>query len=203
MRLPYMRALCRGHTLIAKGSGHIAGILYACHMSISHLNEVLASPEMLESLKRRFSSKVKAGKPNECWPWIAKATAKYGYGRMTAGRGRYLRAHQVAWALENGPIPEGSVVLHSCDNPACCNPRHMSIGTQAENMAEARDRKRAASPPRHSGETHPMAKLSDSAVAEIRRGGTTLEQAASQFGVSVKTIWRIRNKLQRKQNENL
>ena len=175
-------------------------IRYALRMSISHLNEVLASPEMLESLRRRFNGKVKAGGPDECWPWLAKATANYGYGRMTAGRGRYLRSHQVAWALENGPIPEGASVLHSCDNPACCNPRHLSIGTQAENTADAKAKGRSSPPPRHVGQSHPGAKLSDADADEIRRGGSTLEQAAARFGVSVKTIWRIRKGLQRNEN---
>ncbi len=173
-------------------------IQYGSDMSILHLNEVLASPEMLASLRSRFASKVKVGGPDECWLWLAKATANYGYGRMTAGRGRYLRSHQVAWALANGPIADGLVVLHSCDNPACCNPRHLTVGTQSDNMADARGKNRAARPPKHAGESHPGAKLRDEDVAEIRRGGSTLDQAAAQFCVSTKTIWRIRNGLQRK-----
>lgn len=173
-------------------------IPYGCAMSISHLNEVIASPSMLASLRRRFASKISQGDADKCWPWSAKATARYGYGRMTAGRGRYLRAHQVAWALKHGPIPEGAHVLHACDNPKCCNPAHLALGTHAENMADARSKGRAAPPPKHEGESHPGAKLTNDEVDEIRQGGSTIEGAAKRFGVSTKTIWRIRNGLQRK-----
>lgn len=161
-------------------------------MSIKHLNEVLSSPEMRESLKHRFSSKVKAGEPDECWPWIAKATAHYGYGRMTAGRSRYLRSHQVAWALENGNIPEGAVIRHTCDYTACCNPKHLVLGTQAENVADATSRGRSSKPPRMIGSGHPRSKLDDEKVAEIRRSSKTLNALAAEFGVSAKSIWRIR-----------
>lgn len=161
-------------------------------MSIKHLNEVLSSPEMRESLVRRFNSKVKAGDPDECWPWIAKALAKYGYGRMTAGRGRYLRSHQVAWGLSNGMIPDGVVVRHSCDNPACCNPRHLEIGTQAQNIADTIARNRSSKPPYIAGEAHPRSKLNDEKVAAIRSSKKTLEALAAEYGVSTKSIWRVR-----------
>lgn len=161
-------------------------------MSIEHLNEVLLDPEMTESLKRRFAAKVKVEEDSECWPWVAKAVARYGYGRMTAGRGRYLRAHQVAWALKNGPIPDGAVIRHTCDNPACCNPSHLKIGTQAENIGDAVRRGRNSPPPHRTGEAHPSAKLTARQVEEIRASQETLEMAAARYGVSSKTIWRIR-----------
>ena len=169
-----------------------SGIRYDFRMSIEHLNEVLASTEMLASLERRFHSKVKAGEPNECWPWIAKATANYGYGRMTAGRGRYLRSHQVAWALQNGPIPDGAIIRHKCDNPSCCNPSHLELGSQADNITDAMGRGRFVRPPRYVGAKHPRAKLDDAKVREIRASKETLNALAERLGVSVKTIWRIR-----------
>lgn len=165
-------------------------------MSISHLNEVLSNPETLASLKMRFAKKVRVGGEGECWPWVAKAVASYGYGRMTAGRGRYLRAHQIAWALENGPIPEGSVVRHSCDNPWCCNPAHLSIGSIADNCSDATTRNRASAPPRMPGAKHPRAKLTEASVQEIRSSAETLDALARRFGVSVKSVWRIRKGLQ-------
>jgi hypothetical protein len=58
-----------------------------------------------------------------------------GYGTIRLSR-RDVGAHRVAWTLTNGPIPAGLVVCHRCDNPPCCNPEHMFIGTQRDNLAD-------------------------------------------------------------------
>lgn len=75
----------------------------------------------------------------ECWPWQA-STAK-GYGQFKV-RGELRRAHQVAYEIARGPVPDGMQVLHSCDNPLCVNPKHLSAGTHQDNMIEKRDRGR-------------------------------------------------------------
>lgn len=75
-----------------------------------------------------------------CWPWTA-STAK-GYGQIKIA-GRPLRAHRVDHEIANGPLAPGEHVLHSCDNPLCCNPAHLRAGTHAENMAEKVSRGRA------------------------------------------------------------
>lgn len=58
-----------------------------------------------------------------------------GYGRINIG-GKTKMSHRVAWELTNGPIPDGMLVLHSCDNPPCCNIEHLWLGTQKENMSD-------------------------------------------------------------------
>ena len=59
-----------------------------------------------------------------------------GYGRLTVGGQKYL-AHRLIWEQEHGAIPEGLVVMHSCDVPSCINIEHLSIGTHTDNMRDA------------------------------------------------------------------
>jgi hypothetical protein len=100
-----------------------------------------------ESFQDRFWRNVKRppvedSKP--CWEWQA-STRKGSYGQIWSdpdpetGEKTLLSAHRVAWEILNGPVPEGMVLLHSCDNPKCCNPHHLTASTQAANM---RDMKR-------------------------------------------------------------
>lgn len=156
------------------------------------LNDIVLSPAARAALELRYWPKVAKGGDDECWNWIAKAKHPYGYGRMTAGRRINLKAHQVGWALQNGPIPDGKSILHSCDNPSCCNPRHLFLGTQLDNMGDAKAKGRVSKPPVHSGETHHNSKLSDGQIAAIRLDGRSAPRVASTYGVSTKTVYRIR-----------
>lgn len=98
------------------------------------------------SLADRFWDKVVVGM--ECWGW-AGATATRGYGKMTSGgwHGKTRTAHRVSWELHYGPILDGLQVLHLCDNPACANPAHLTLGTQLDNMRDMHRKGRAAKRP--------------------------------------------------------
>ena len=73
-------------------------------------------------------------------------------------------AHRISWALENGPVPEGMMVLHSCDNPGCVNPAHLFLGTHFDNMRDMVAKKRQAR-----GESVYRSKLTAEDVREIRQ----------------------------------
>lgn len=94
----------------------------------------------------RFWSKVdKSGGKTACWPWRGVINSN-GYGYFRIGR-RVVRAHRVAYALVFGDIEEGFDILHACDNRPCCNPDHLSEGTQSENNRQAYARGRRLKKP--------------------------------------------------------
>ena len=124
----------------------------------------------------------------ECWVWLGKRDRK-GYGRIRRNW-RDLLAHRYAYELSVGPIPEGLLVLHICDNPPCVNPDHLFAGTAADNTRDMIAKGRARHPV---GEAHQFALLTEAIVREIRthrgryqRGELTA--LAQRLGVAPETI---------------
>lgn len=88
-----------------------------------------------QPIAERFWPKVdKRGGDDACWPWLG-GRFESGYGQFSQ-RPRNLRAHRVAYELTHGQIPDNLMVLHECDNPPCCNPKHLFLGTNDDNMAD-------------------------------------------------------------------
>lgn len=101
-------------------------------------------PKLTEKDIERFWSKVrKSDDPKACWEWTAGAV-KAGYGIFWGG-GLMLYAHRVALHLSQGNIPSDLLSLHHCDNPGCCNPAHLYVGTTSDNAIDRHKRGRARS----------------------------------------------------------
>lgn len=141
------------------------------------------------ALIERFASKVDMGaQPSDCWRWRGSSMVT-GYGILTyrkaVGR-QYLLAHRVSYELFRGAIPGGLMVRHACDNKRCVNPRHLLVGTAADNQRDRWERGRP-----NIGELHGMHRLTDQAVREIRaakRRGVRSVDLAREYGVSLVTI---------------
>jgi hypothetical protein len=131
-----------------------------------------------------FWERVDRRSSDECWEWKGHRIPT-GYGQITQ-RGRRTSTHRRAWELARGPIPEGLCVLHRCDNPPCCNPAHLWLGTQADNSAD-RDRKGRAAV----GEGNGKSRLTRDDVLAIHllvSYGLSWSKAARSFGVSKGTV---------------
>src|SRR6185503_17639450 len=94
------------------------------------------------SISERFWSGVMIRSKNECWPW-SRSCHRKGYGQFAIGR-KKIETHRVAWILSNGKIEGELCVLHKCDNPPCCNPSHLFLGTLADNNKDMMEKGRQA-----------------------------------------------------------
>ena len=134
-----------------------------------------------------FWSKVQIGEPHECWDWTASQTPK-GYGQLWVGK-KLLHTHRLAWEVAVGPIPDDLCVCHHCDNPSCCNPAHLFLGTSAENRADCVAKRRQAR-----GVKQHDAKLTATNVHEIRtllNDGVPQRTIAHNYHVTQATISNI------------
>jgi hypothetical protein len=89
--------------------------------------------------EERFFSNILVKGSEDCWNWTAHTCG--GYGRLRI-EGKMVLAHRYSWSLVNGPIPEGMMILHKCDNTLCCNPAHLYCGTNTDNMRDSWKRNR-------------------------------------------------------------
>jgi len=137
------------------------------------------------TMAERFNDFFSPGDPDACWIWGGPVD-RDGYGIITDDAGRQVRAHRVAYEMQHGQIEAGKYVLHSCDNPPCCNPKHLRDGTNSDNVADKVARGRQAK-----GEGIGRNLLSADEVRRIRSlygTGPTQQQLAEMFNVSVSTI---------------
>ena len=135
--------------------------------------------------KPDFWSFVEIRSTNECWPWL-RLLNKWGYGRYRMGKFQAM-AHRVAYQLQTGKNIDGFVAMHTCDNPSCCNPNHLVIGTHADNQADKFKKNRQAK-----GEKNGQSLLKNEQVIEARNKYipriVTYKMLANEYGVTKDTM---------------
>jgi hypothetical protein len=127
--------------------------------------------------------------PDDCWEWRG-CKGGGGYGQFGLN-GKSHGAHRVVYRVYYGVDPGELDVCHTCDNPGCCNPEHLFLGTHTDNM---RDCVKKGRNPKTRGARHHKAKLTDENVCEIRASNETGVALATKFGVSFPAISYHRNK---------
>lgn len=134
-----------------------------------------------------FWARVRRAGANECWLWLGSRI--HGYGNLKY-QGNAWVAHRLAWTISNGQIPSDLCVLHRCDNPPCCNPKHLFLGTRLDNN---RDRMLKGRGGDLKGTKQGNAKLTDEAVRFIRKNKKLSgPELARRFGVQRAAINKVR-----------
>lgn len=87
-----------------------------------------------KSIERFWAKVDQSGGRYACWPWTGSKKEK-GYGQSYF-MGTVMRSHRIAYELAIGPVPDGLMLCHFCDNPACCNPWHLAPGTAKDNTRD-------------------------------------------------------------------
>jgi hypothetical protein len=132
-------------------------------------------------LKERIFNRTIPDSKTGCWLWTACLDSK-GYGHL-GHNGHDLAAHRVAYEEFVGPIPQNLCVLHKCDTPRCCNPAHLFLGTQDDNMKDAARKCRKGN------------KLCASQVVEILSDTRVHQVIANDYGVSGVLISAIKRRV--------
>lgn len=131
--------------------------------------------------------------PDGCWEWVGAKNSD-GYGRFGINDKLY-QTHRVSYALFVGMIPDGMEVCHRCDNPACCNPAHLFLGTHKDNMTDRNNKNRQSHSTKMRGENQGRHKLTEQHIYKIRElieQGYKNVEIAKMFGVKPNTISNVK-----------
>ncbi len=150
----------------------------------------------------------KIEKRGDCWIWTA-STRNKGYGAFSwtdieSGRLIQERAHRISYRLFTGQIPNNLFVLHTCDNPACCNPDHLFLGTKADNNRDMVEKGRHVPGGTHCGKHYPNgnwkhgtehhgSKLNPDLVRQIREDHKTMSYSKlmKKYGLSLGCVSKV------------
>lgn len=161
-------------------------------------NPTLVAIKQLHGMtpEERFWARV--NKTDSCWLWIGgktKSRSKEEYGVITfhapnGQKKKHAMAHRYSWEIHNGPIPEGMLVCHKCDNPPCVNPDHLFLGTILDNNIDKLEKGRHRWGNMR-GVEHGMSKLNDEKVKAIRKDERPDKVIAKEYGVCRVTVQEI------------
>ncbi len=171
-----------GGSIRITGTAFRLGYNKSCGCGLSNTTARIATA--LDKFARLYRVDSESG----CWLWIGQRSGRR-YGAHCIA-GRTVKAHRFSWELHYGPIPSGAYVCHKCDTPLCVNPRHLFVGTQADNMRDMAAKGRAASRP---GQNNPIAVPVSIARAIAADRETPARDLARDHGVSAAVVYRIRN----------
>lgn len=116
------------------------------------------------------------GNPDVCWPWIG-ATGGVHKRPYIRYDGKVRTAYSVVYELTTGDIVGTRLIRHKCDNPQCCNPKHLEIGTQRDNMRDMKERER-----------HGIPKIVKNAWLKLHSDGVPATTIAERYGVSATAV---------------
>ena len=173
-----------------ENNSRASGLCNKHNLRMKYTGTTEDGPRAHGSLEQRFWKKV--SKTDTCWFWTGKKRPN-GYGCIQeAGKGsKTLSSHRVSYEIHNGKIPDGLVVMHSCDNPSCVNPEHLSLGTHRENNADMIAKGRKIVVPSH-GEKNGQSRLNLIQVKYIKGCDKTNAALARELNVSPNCIRGVR-----------
>lgn len=145
-----------------------------------------------DELYNRFLAKVEIDPVSECWNWTASTQGGYGQIKLPGTR-RQIRAHRLSYLRNVGPIPEGKMVLHRCDNRRCCNPEHLFLGDAGGNARDMKSKDRHLYGERNA--QHKLVEADVHRIFDLSAKGYSQHQIAEMIGVGQMTVCRILNGL--------
>lgn len=143
----------------------------------------------MKSIEERFWSKVAIIPEQTCWEWVGTIHHS-GYGTIYVDD-KSLRAHRLSWKIHNGPIPEGLLVCHTCDNRKCVRPEHLFLGTNADNNKDMFKKGREN---KAKGTACRSTKLTEQQVKLIRYDPRPQSVIGKQYGISQNAVKLIKQR---------